>query len=218
MFMPFNPFERVAVNQQGMVGHNVGRGSLISFHYPFSHAMPPNPIHDPYPLVLVTDIWPQYLRGVNMHYLTFPYIRNILQRNCGNASYSYGMNVKSDRYVASAFRMYYRSGMRNVKKMDCQFLVQLLKNVRSFSQTEIERIRQEIQQQIRQRLQMRADELAKREKSIAQQAEQLRNTLQQGVTQNLMQPQQYGTGRNPANYPLPPAGPFSTADLPAPPL
>lgn len=141
-----------------MVGQAVKRGSLIAFSYPSSHALRPNVIHDPYPLVIVTDIWPRHLRGVNLHYLTFPYIKNILQSNCGNSAYSY-FQVKGDRYVADAFRMYYRNGMGNVKVMDCDFLLKILGGMRSWSPGELEAMKQQVQQQIQQRLQVKADEL-----------------------------------------------------------
>lgn len=155
-----NPFQQVPNKQYGMVGQTIGRGSLVTFSYPYSQAVRPNVIHDPYPLVIVTDIWPRHLRGVNLHYITFPYIKNILQSNCGNSSYSY-FQVKGDRYIADAFRMYYRSGMSNVKVMDCSFLLNILGAVRSWSETEIEAVKQSIQKQIQQKLQQKADDMTK---------------------------------------------------------
>lgn len=160
LFNIINPFQQVPNKQYGMVGQTVGRGSLIAFSYPASQAMRTNIIHDPYPLVIVTDIWPRHLRGVNLHYLTFPYIKNILQGNCGNSSYSY-FQVKSDRYIADAFRMYQRGGMSSVKMMDCNFLLNILGAVRSWSESEIEAVKQSIQQQIQQRLQQKADDMTK---------------------------------------------------------
>jgi len=187
LFNAFNPFERVASNQHGVVGQNINRGSLISFYYPHSLAPKPNAIHDPYPLVIITDIWPTYLRGVNLHYLTFPYIKRILQSS--NMNYNYQSNVKGDGYIAGAFRTYFRRGMRNVKKLDSDFLVNILTSVRSFSESEIERVRQEIRQQIYSRSQLKADDLTKLSRQVENNANQMQQTLQRGVTDGLMYPQ-----------------------------
>ena len=79
LFSDFNPLQKVAANQYGMgAASGITRGSLVSFQYPRSFAMIPNVIHDPYPMVILTDIWPQYIRGVNLHYLTFPYVKKLI--------------------------------------------------------------------------------------------------------------------------------------------
>lgn len=215
----FNPFQRVASNQNGMVGKSVSRGSLIAFHYPMSCAVKPNMINDPYPLVIVTDIWPTAIRGVNLHYLTFPYIRTVLQGNCGDSNYSY-YKVKPDAYIANAFRMYYRQGMSQVKKMDCEFLLTLLGAVRSWSPAEIEAIRQTIRQQLTQRVQVKATELAQAEQQvrnqqhqISQKATEMQTALQGGALRNLTYPQEHRTGLAPANKPLPPGGQFSNENI-----
>ena len=103
LFQDYNPIQRVASNQHGMSSKSITRGSLISFSYPQSMAVTPNVIHDPYPMVIVTDIWPNYVRGLNLHYLTFPYIKKILTQHGGNAGFSYS-NIKPDKYMANAFR------------------------------------------------------------------------------------------------------------------
>jgi hypothetical protein len=214
LFNSFNPFERVATNQYGLVGKNIARGSLVSFYYPTSNAAKPNPIHDPYPMVIITDIWPMHLRGVNLHYLTFPYIKNILVNNCNNLNYNYQGNIKGDQYVSNAFRTYFRKGMRNIKKLDGEFLVKILSAVRSFSESEIERVREEIRNQILSNMQIKADQLTKlSNQQVNNTTNQLQQTLQRGVTNNLMYPQQVGTGTKSANYPVPPGGPLGTGNL-----
>lgn len=122
----------------------VGKGSLITFNYSFHR-----PGHDPYPMVIVTDVWQGFIRGVNLHYLTFPYIKQILQSNGNNPSFSYA-NIKGDEYITSAFRQYKRNGIRQLKKFDATFLLTVLKSVRSFDPSEIEAIRQSVRQQIQQ--------------------------------------------------------------------
>lgn len=153
----FNPVERIAKNQFGMSAKPISRGSLISFYYPQSYAIIPNIIHDPYPLVILTDIWPRYIRGLNLHYLTFPYVKKILT-TYGGKSFSY-YNIKPDQYMANAFRMYVRMGVRRPRRLDTEWLVSVLQSVRSFDPAEIEKIRTNIQQQIQQRLQAKAEEL-----------------------------------------------------------
>jgi hypothetical protein len=212
LFSDWNPFERVPANQHGFQANTLGRGSLIAFNYPMSHAQRPNVIHDPYPLLIVTDIWPQYVRGVNLHYLTFPYIKKVLSSNCNNKTFSY-YNVRPDRYLASAFRMYFRTGMSRIRVMDCQFLVQLLTGIRSWSESEIERVRLEIRQQIRQRLQAKASELANLTKSQYEQmrrkAAEIQQTVQAGPIENLTT---LPSARNPANFNTP-SSPFETGDM-----
>ena len=136
----------------------IARGSLISFHYPISHAKEPYEIHDPYPMIVITDIWPRIVRGVNLHYLTFPYIKTLLQNHCQNTGFSYA-SVKPDRYLAKSFRVYYRSGMRQMKVMDCKWLLTMLGAVRSFSENELQQIQNQIQAQIQAKLQAKAEEL-----------------------------------------------------------
>jgi hypothetical protein len=125
-----------------MMNQTITKGSLIIFNYTFH-----KPGHDSYPLVIVTDIWQSYIRGVNLHYLTFPYIKRLLQPNCNNPNFSY-TNIKSDEYITSAFRQYKRNGIRQIKKLDCAFLLNVLASVRSFDPNEVEAIRKSVREQI----------------------------------------------------------------------
>lgn len=157
LFSDFNPLQRVASNQHGVSGP-ITKGSLISFSYPRSFGIVPNVIHDAAPMIIVTDIWPKYIRGLNLHYLTFPYVKRILDTWGGNQSFSYSA-IKPDRYMANAFRMYVRQGVRSPKRLDSEWLKMVLQSVRSFNPGEIEKIRASIQQQIQNRLQIKAKEL-----------------------------------------------------------
>lgn len=218
LFNDFNPFQRVPANQRGFTSRNVVRGSLIAFSYPYSLAVKNYTINDPYPLLVVTDIWPNIVRGVNLHYLTFPYIKRILTNN-KMVPYSY-MNVKPDKYVAGAFRMYYRQGMSKIKIMDMDFLMRILGAVKSFSESEIETVKQQIRNQLKEHMQVKADELSKMTKSqlnqVSQKAIDMQEALQGGVTRGLMRDQQFNVGQNPANFELPQGGPFSTDDMASP--
>lgn len=159
LFTDFEPIQSLAANQYGTSASMITKGSLVSFNYPRSFAVSPNVIHDPRPMVIITDIWPQfYLRGVNLHYLTFPYVKRILEMWGGDTSFSYS-HIRADRYLASAFRMYNMKGIRQAKRLDSEWLKTVLQSVRTFDAGEIEKIRAKIQQQIQARLQAKASEL-----------------------------------------------------------
>lgn len=119
----------------------IKKGDLIRFNYSFW-------IHDPYPLVIITDvIYGQRVRGVNLHYLTFPYMRNLLKLGCHNIGFSYE-NIKGNAYIANAFRSYKWSGIRQIKKLDCAFILNAMSLVRSFDPLQVKAIRQEVMKQI----------------------------------------------------------------------
>ncbi len=134
------------------------RGSLISFGYPLSFAKDLNMIHDPRPMVIVTDIWPAYIRGVNLHYLTLPYVRKIITAWAGNMAFNYS-SIQGDPYIKGAFRMYAVQGIQQPRKLDTEWLKNMLQIVRSFDLNEVEAIRQNIQQQLQNQLQTKANDL-----------------------------------------------------------
>lgn len=165
LFDDFDPLRRIATNQYGVAGRTITKGSLISFQYPKSFATIPNVIHDPRPMLIVTDVWPPYIRGVNLHYLTYPYIKKLLQTWGGNQSFSYS-NIKPDKYVALAFRMYYLKGIMRPKRLDSEWLNVVLQSARAFDSGEVEKIRSVIEQQIQSRLQIKASELTAYEQRL----------------------------------------------------
>lgn len=198
LFDRFNPQSRIANNQYGFSSKTITRGSLISFHYPVSYAKIPNVIHDPYPMIIVTDIWPKYIRGVNLHYITFPFIKSLLQQHGGNTGFSYS-HIKSNSYLAQSFRMYVRMGVRQPRKLDTDFLLDVLGTVRSLAPGEFERIKKVIQAQIQQRLQVKANELQSYEQwraslsqgqkgSFDRKVRDIRTDLQGGYNRSLVKP------------------------------
>ncbi len=184
IFNDFDPLQSLAANQYGFATHAITKGSLISFEYPKSFAMIPNIIHDPRPMIIITDIWPShYIRGLNLHYLTFPYVKKILETWSGNQSFSYS-NIRADGYMATAFRMYNIRGVRKPKRLDSEWLKTVLQSVRTFDAGEIEKIRSSIQQQIQARLQVKASELTAYDqwrKGLDQGQKRQLNTRVQGV-------------------------------------
>lgn len=132
-----------AVDKRSIISNNyIKKGSLISFGYA-------RWVHDPYPLVLVTDVLlNNRIRGVNLHYLTFPYIRNILRLGSNNPAFSY-LNIKGDRYIVNAFRSYKWQGIRQISMLDSAFLLTVMAAVRSFDPSQVKAIRRAVQEQIR---------------------------------------------------------------------
>lgn len=189
LFTDFDPLQSLAANQHGFATKSITKGSLISFEYPISFAMIPNIIHDTRPMIIITDIWsPNYIRGLNLHYLTFPYVKKILQTWSGNQGFSYS-NIKADRYVANAFRMYNMKGVRKPKRLDSEWLKTVLQSVKSFDAGEVEKIRSNIQQQIKARLQVKANELTAYDQwrnGLEQSQKRLLNTRIQGVQDALV--------------------------------
>lgn len=140
------PTKAVRANQYGPTFKPLGKGSLVQFTYDFA-----KPGHDRTPLIVVTDIMPSYLRGINLHYLTFPVIKNILQASgmnaCNNPNFSYS-NIKSDRYIISAFRQYKKVGIKRLKILDCNFILNVMGSVRAIDPQEVEAIRNTIREQL----------------------------------------------------------------------
>jgi hypothetical protein len=199
LFEDFDPLKNMVSNQYGLAANPVRKGALISFEYPRSFGTIPNVIHDPRPMLIVTDIWPpNYLRGLNLHYLTFPYIKKILETWAGNQSFSYS-NIKPDRYVATAFRMYSLRGVMRPKRLDSEWLKTVLQSVRAFDAGELEKIRTTIEQQIQSRLQAKANELTAYEqwrKGLGKEQNRqfesrvagVQNALTGGIQRNLVNP------------------------------
>ena len=143
------PFKGIAANQYGPSVKTIGKGSLVNFNYRFFK-------HDPSPLIIVTDIFRDHIRGVNLHYLTLPFVKKILSANCDNTSFSYFM-IKNDRYVVDSLRTYKRLGVANARSLDCSFLKIILASVRTFNPAEVEAMRQYVREQIRRQVVPKAE-------------------------------------------------------------
>lgn len=119
------------------------KGALISFSYQWWK-------HDPFPLLILTDVFQgDRIRGINLHFLTFPYIRKILNTGGNNLGFSYA-NVKGDRYITqNAFRSYKWTAIKQVRVMDVSFLLTVMGMVRSFDPSQIMAIRKVVQEQLR---------------------------------------------------------------------
>jgi hypothetical protein len=165
--MPFNnpkqlTFPFAQQQQQPLFGQTLpfkrsyyktlSKGALCAFNYSFWK-------HDPSPLVIVTDVWGDRIRGVNLHYLTYRYMKGILANYCGKAFFSYRFIV-ADPFIVSAFRTYKKSGLTQLKILDCGILNNVLTQVRSFNPQELNYIKQSIQQQLQTQLNPTAEQMA----------------------------------------------------------
>jgi hypothetical protein len=131
----------------------IRKGSLVSFNYVFWR-------HDAYPLVVVSDnaLANGKLWGVNLHYLTFPYIKRLLAMSTNNPAFSYA-SISGDSYMKKAFRSYKWAGVRQVKVMDHRSLLSIMSMVRTYDPAEVQIIRRQVQEQISQRINPKASEM-----------------------------------------------------------
>lgn len=129
------------------------KGSLILFNYSFWK-------NDPRPLVLVTDYNVKgMLRGINLHYLTYPYITSMLNSASNfQGSFSYN-NIRNNSYIINSFRSYKWSGISGIKKFDIRFINQMISNARNFDPNQIQAIRQSVNQQLQQQYLPSADQM-----------------------------------------------------------
>jgi len=160
LFQDFNPIAKLAANQYGPSTNRIQRGSLISFMYPISMAIKQGyQIRDIKPMLIVTHIGQRSVQGVNLHYLTLPYLRAIVLNHGGDQSFSWHSRVKADAYLADAYRMYIRQGIQKPKILDIDWLKKVLFEIQSFDPNQLKAIRNNIQKQIQQKLQAKANQL-----------------------------------------------------------
>jgi len=144
--LPFQKFR--GANQYGPNLTPVGKGSLIKFYY--AGIPGKSVVHDHNPVVILYSMKGKgtdqsVIRGVNIRYLTFPYIKHLLNpgmnsNNCDNPMISYN-NIRGDKYITDAFRSYKRVGIKRLRKLDCEFITSVLGGMRSFHPSEIEEMR-----------------------------------------------------------------------------
>ena len=118
----------------------IQKGSIIVFPYMYWK-------NDPAPCVMVSSIDGTMVKGINLHYLTFAYVKRVLPS--ANPGFSY-YNIKADKYIVSAFRSYLVRGIvfDKLRMIDSRFLLQVMTMVRSFDPIQIKALRQEIERQL----------------------------------------------------------------------
>jgi hypothetical protein len=121
--------------------NQIQKGSILIFPYQFWK-------NDPTPCVMISSVNGTVLKGINLHYLTFNYIKRLMP-NANNPGFSY-YNIKADQYIVSAYRSYLVRGIMFEKSrvIDAKFLLQMMSMVNSFDPLQIRAIRQEIERQL----------------------------------------------------------------------
>jgi hypothetical protein len=143
-------------NVYGITNFSIDKGTIVQFRYQFA-----KPGHDLNPLVLITDNMPNYLRGINLHYLGYQKIMQLIGINrmnaCGDRNFSYE-TIKSDGYIKKAFRMYKKNGIANPKVLDCEFLKRILAASRKLNPQDLTAIRSNIVEQLKKVINQSAQE------------------------------------------------------------
>lgn len=131
----------------------IRKGSLVSFNYVFWK-------HDAYPLVIVSDnaLAMGKLWGLNLHYMTFPYIRKLLSLSVNNPAFSYS-SISDDDYMKKSFRSYKWSGVRQLKVLNHKFLLNIMGMVRSYDPAEVQIIRRQVREQISRQINPKASQM-----------------------------------------------------------
>lgn len=124
-----------------------GRGDLVSFNYPKSCAVDFYQIHDPSPIIIITDVFGDRIRGLNLHYLPMNLIRQAIRVNQNSGGYSYA-KIRGDITLRNIFRIYIRRCMLNVKRLDAQYLLSMLDVNTKYTPEELDGIRASIRDQM----------------------------------------------------------------------
>jgi hypothetical protein len=151
----FKPVDREAVLRPSAISlekAGVRKGSLVSFNYTFWK-------HDLRPLVVVSEAFAGgKLWGVNIHYLTFPYIKRLIAISSKNPAFSYS-SISRDLYMKKAFRSYKWGGIGSMLLMEQKPLVNIISMARSFDPAEVEIIRKNAQDQISRQINPKASQM-----------------------------------------------------------
>lgn len=147
--------QEILSNPNPTVFNNSGikKGGLVSFNYIFWK-------NDAYPLVIVSEnsFANSKLWGINIHYLTFPYIKKLLKLSTNNPSFSY-TSISSDAYMKRAFRSYKWQGVRQLKVLNHESLLNIMSMIRSYDPAEVQIIRKQVREQIEKQINPKASEI-----------------------------------------------------------
>jgi hypothetical protein len=152
----FKPVGRdVVVNPNRITLGNLGvrKGSLINFEYTFWR-------RDQSPLVVVSNEFADgKLWGVNLHYLTMPYMKKIMALSANNPAFSY-LSISNDAYMKKAFRSYKWTGIKNLSISEHgKKLASIISMARSYDPAEVEIMRRRIKEQFGQQMNPKASQM-----------------------------------------------------------
>lgn len=102
-------------------------GVVASFHYPLFK-------HDPYPVVLVLEDQGPYLFGLNLHYLSFPAIRDLFRRLGPVPNYQ---QIKNMSNITPAFRKYKKTAISQPRVQSLAETLHKMLVVRKYPEHEI---------------------------------------------------------------------------------
>jgi hypothetical protein len=127
-------------------------GSLVSFNYATWK-------NDPYPLIIVIENNPgkDKMSGINLHYLTFRDIKDLLDRS-GKMGFSY-RSVSATRPFRDSYRSYKKTSVRQMKILDPSYLLGVMGMVRSYDPAEVQIIRRQVQEQLKAQTNPKASEV-----------------------------------------------------------
>jgi hypothetical protein len=98
------------------------------------------------------------ISGINLHYLTFRDIRDLIGR-AGKMGFSY-RSVSESRPFRDAYRSYKRTGVRQMKILDPSYLLGVMGMVRSFDPADAQIVRKQVQEQLKQQINPKANQTA----------------------------------------------------------
>ena len=156
------PLEAQGPMWQWITYQNIKHGDLILMQYLYWK-------HDSRPLVLVAGKYTkpdERIGGINIHYLTLPYLtgklRGLMDNQCGSEQFRYKL-VQHDPYITQAFRIYKKSGIGKVLRFDCGYASGKLDAVRTlkYNPQEMKAIREMIRQQLQRDVNPTAEQLAR---------------------------------------------------------
>ena len=109
---------------------SISSGMVLSFFYQYAD-------HDFYPVIISTGPMSNgRIGGLNLHYLTFPLFRALLNNWAGNQMFNYFI-IKNQPVIKNAFRSYKINGMKTVKKVNYRAILEVMSIKRNFSPQEM---------------------------------------------------------------------------------
>ncbi len=154
-------------------------GLVLSFYYQYFK-------HDPYPVVLTTmsQLSQGKVFGLNLHYLTFPIYRALLNQWAGNIAFNYYI-IKQQPIIRQSFRSYKIEAIKNIKRINWQAIIQALSIIRNYSPQEM----LDIQNMVDAQVASKQPEIINEIFGKFALGSLMQNMAQQQVSQNTQQPQ-----------------------------
>lgn len=117
-------------------------GCVMSFYYKGQRG---RPIHDVYPFVIVSDIFSDAIRGMNLNYLDSPEVTKVILNYLDSPNFNYRTAVVQNPYYVDAYRTYKRNGISQQRIYDSRFLRALAYVAPKLDPAEITQIEQQIE-------------------------------------------------------------------------